>query len=93
MPPLSLTDVAEEMPPGVCTMPRKLALRGSGESPRGGAVLVSTVAAICNLGAVMSVVGIEDGVVSGVTTSNHLALKRRAGDHAMMNVSTKSDVL
>jgi putative transposase len=41
----------------------------------------------------MSVVGIEDGVVSGVTTSNHPALKRRAGDHAMMNASTKSDLL
>lgn len=43
-------------------------------------------------GAVAELVGIEVGVVSGVIkTSNHPALKRRTGDHAMTNTTTKSD--
>jgi putative transposase len=44
------------------------------------------------VGAVAELVGIEVGVVSGVIkTSNHPALKRRTGDHAMTSTSTKSD--
>lgn len=43
-------------------------------------------------GAVAELVGIEVGVVSGVIkTLNHPALKRRTGDHAMTNTTTKSD--
>src|SRR5882757_11220189 len=46
----------------------------------------------CRRGAVAELVGIEVGVVSGVIkTSNHPALKRRIGDHAMTNTTTKSD--
>src|SRR5260370_1330524 len=43
-------------------------------------------------GAVAELVGIEVGVVSGVIkSSNHPALKRRTGDHAMTSTTTKYD--
>jgi hypothetical protein len=42
-------------------------------------------------GAVRRLVGIEVGVVSGCSTSNRLALTRRAGDYAMKKHTTRPD--
>ena len=47
---------------------------------------------ICS-GPVAGSVGFEGGVVSGVINSNHLALERQAGDHAMKTVTTTPELL
>src|ERR1700745_3655269 len=46
----------------------------------------------CSTGPVAGLVGIEGGVVSGVINLESPALKRRPGDHAMKNVTSKPEL-